>query len=578
MRHVAAKPVAPSSPASSAETPQNVIHKASSSHDVSASVDEEMLTLPRHSHDGVTGILSQTEEVLRALQEQSNTVEEYKGTPDAEEPTTSDEAIYANAYVDMSKIDVVGFDYDYTLVTYTDELLELIYDMALKRLVNHFQYPSEMLKIGLKFDPNFSIRGLAVDKETGWICHLSYTHKVSVAWEGREKIPTRKIYEEYRGKRALRPAERRKRLKPLNDLFSMAECCLIADTIQFFKDSDIPYCPMNAATDVLSAIRETHISGNFHRIVAENPEQYFLPAPHLKQVLTNLKEAGKSLIFVSNSPFWYVDAGMKYCMGENWRDDWDAVIASAGKPRFYTDDARPFREVSHKTGRIKFKKVDKFEAGEVYTEGCLKELMRLMKWGSNGGSANPSPEQSGSTSQVLYVGDSLFADLVDAKREYGWTTAAVTPEVGWELQRESETQFVQTQRSIGLLLNALRLVQEEMGPSGRSDEDTIVLDRLEKQVSLWRDRETELLGNSFGSIFRARHQPSLFAHSLRRYCDLYMSSISNLRHYSPQHRFYPEQGARLLAHEIQGGERDCWDLEDVMGCDLPKNEDFKKLE
>lgn len=217
--------------------------------------------------------------------------------------------------------------------------------------------------------------------------------------------------------------------------------------------------------------------------------------------------------------------------------------------------------------------VDTFEPGEVYTEGCLKELIRLMDWGVNGAKKDLSPEASGSnsstTSQVLYIGDSLFADLVDAKREFGWITAAVTPEVGWEMQRESKTQFVQTQRSIDVLLNALRLVQEEMGPVGRSDEDMNLLDNLERLVSKWRDRETKLLGNSFGSIFRARHQPSLFAHSLRRYCDLYMSSISNLRHYSPQHRFYPEQGARLLAHEIQGGNSDCWDIEDYAnGCDL----------
>lgn len=184
-----------------------------------------------------------------------------------------------------------------------------------------------------------------------------------------------------------------------------------------------------------------------------------------------------------------------------------------------------------------------------------------------------SPEQAGatslSTSQVLYIGDSLFADLVDAKREFGWTTAAVTPEVGEELMVESQTNFIQTQRSMDLLLNALRMVQEELGPAERSKEDIDMLDNLENLVSRWRDRETQLLGNAFGSVFRARHQPSLFAHSLRRYCDLYMSSISNLRHYSPQHRFYPEQGARLLAHEIQGGEPDCWDLEDVLGCTVP---------
>lgn len=142
------------------------------------------------------------------------------------------------------------------------------------------------------------IAGLAVDKETGWICHLSYTHKVAVAWEGQEKVPTSGLYREYRGKRALTPKERRQRLKPLNDLFSMAECCLIADTVQFFKNSSIPYCPRNAVTDILNSIRETHISGDFHRIVAEQPERYFRPMPHLKTVLDNYKQANKRLIFV----------------------------------------------------------------------------------------------------------------------------------------------------------------------------------------------------------------------------------------------------------------------------------------
>ena len=264
-----------------------------------SALEDDMLTLPRHSNEGVNEILENAEEVIWALHEHSKSMAGYEDEEKlAKWQRKHDEKIYANTYVDMAKVGVVGFDYDYTLVTYTESLLHLIYDKALQRLVNDRQYPAEMLEAGLKFDPFFSIRGLAVDQETGWICHLSYTHKVSVAWEGREKLPTSRIYQEYRGKRALRPQERRKRLKPLNDLFSMAECCLIADTIQFLKDRDIPYCPMNAATDVLSAIRETHISGEFHRLVAENPEEYFLPAPHLKDVLTNLKEAGKGLIFV----------------------------------------------------------------------------------------------------------------------------------------------------------------------------------------------------------------------------------------------------------------------------------------
>jgi HAD superfamily 5'-nucleotidase-like hydrolase len=335
----------------------------------------------------------------------------------------------------------VGFDFDYTIVSYTEDLLELIYDMALQRLVEDRQYPAEMLEIGLRFDPNFSIRGLAVDTKTGWICHLSYTHKVAVAWEGRQRVPTPRIYAEYRGKRGMTPTERRKRLKPLNDLFSMSECCLIADTVQFFKDRNIPYNGQNVITDVLSAISVTHISGDFHRLVANNPAKYFEPTPHLKQVVGNLKDAGKRLIFVSNSPFWYVDAGMKYIFGNDWTKDWNAIIASAGKPTFYTEETRPFREVDLETARPMFKPVERFERGRVYTEGCLKELTRLMDWSipSITQNVNGDDEEEdeddldakfGITSgavhvaaaNVLYIGDSLFADLVDAKREFSWTS------------------------------------------------------------------------------------------------------------------------------------------------------------
>jgi HAD superfamily 5'-nucleotidase-like hydrolase len=316
-------------------------------------------TLPRHkTNQQVNETISKIEKTIRHLYKDSlNIRSELKTNGVLETDIPQSEKVYANSYVDLGKVDTVGFDYDYTLVTYTNELLDLIYDMALKRLVKDFQYPEEILDAGLKFDPKFSIRGLAVDRETGWICHLSYTHKVAVAYEGRKKVSRERLMKEYTGKRALKPSERKKRLKPLNDLFSMAECCLIADVVEFFHERSIPFCPKNAVYDVLSAIGSTHISGDFHRIVAADPAQYFEPRPHLKEVLQKLKDSGKRMIFVSNSPFWYVDAGMKYVIGDHWRDMWDAVIVSAGKPRFYTETARPFREVNRETGKMEFKRV-----------------------------------------------------------------------------------------------------------------------------------------------------------------------------------------------------------------------------
>mmetsp|Transcript_37371 Transcript_37371/g.37702 ORF Transcript_37371/g.37702 Transcript_37371/m.37702 type:complete len:215 (-) Transcript_37371:527-1171(-) len=153
---------------------------------------------------------------------------------------------------------------------------------------------------------------------------------------------------------------------------------------------------------------------------------------------------------------------------------------------------------------------------------------------------------------VLYIGDSLFADLVDAKREFNWMTACITPEVSFEsaVQDKTSGAYRTLQHKNDLLLYTLRRIQQELGPNLRTEEDAYILNKLEKQLSLWREEQSNLMGNPFGSVFRAKFQPSLFAHSLRRYCDLYMESLSCLRHYSPQHRFYPDD-SRLLGHELR---------------------------
>jgi hypothetical protein len=155
------------------------------------------------------------------------------------------------------------------------------------------------------------------------------------------------------------------------------------------------------------------------------------------------------------------------------------------------------------------------------------------------------------------VGDSLFADLVDAKREFGWTTAAVIPEVS-EIELQTKPSFLLAQRTQDLLLYALRKIQPALGNGCRTKDDIQLMNELERLVSIWREEQNKLLGNPFGSVFKAKYQPSLFAHSLRRYCDLYLCSVAALRHYSPQHRFYPENGERLLSHEVSSKSTECW--------------------
>ena len=120
------------------------------------------MELPRHpTNTAANQILIATENALKLMQQsEMESAQQPQQQPQTNiELINEQESVYANSYVDLSKVSSIGFDYDYTLVTYTQELLGLIYEMALRRLVEEKEYPREMLECGLRFDPFFSIRG-----------------------------------------------------------------------------------------------------------------------------------------------------------------------------------------------------------------------------------------------------------------------------------------------------------------------------------------------------------------------------------------------------------------------------------
>lgn len=50
----------------------------------------------------------------------------------------NEKSVFVNNELSLRDIAVYGFDYDYTLAHYTDELNSLIYQMALRRLIDDY--------------------------------------------------------------------------------------------------------------------------------------------------------------------------------------------------------------------------------------------------------------------------------------------------------------------------------------------------------------------------------------------------------------------------------------------------------
>lgn len=79
-------------------------------------------------------------------------------------------------------------------------------------------------------------------------------------------------------------------------------------------------------------------------------------------------------------------------VGQNWKDYFDVVIVQARKPRFFTDDSRPFRVFDTKTGTHLWDRVSRLDREKTYFEGTVKQLQELKGWSGH---------------EVLYFGTSI---------------------------------------------------------------------------------------------------------------------------------------------------------------------------
>lgn len=71
---------------------------------------------------------------------------------------------------------------------------------------------------------------------------------------------------------------------------------------------------------------------------------------------------------------------MNMLVGQDWKDFFDIVIVQARKPRFFTDETRPFRVFDTQVGTHLWDRVEKLEKGKTYYEGTVKQLQEMMNW------------------------------------------------------------------------------------------------------------------------------------------------------------------------------------------------------
>ncbi|XP_023383219.1 5'-nucleotidase domain-containing protein 3 [Pteropus vampyrus] len=416
------------------------------------------------------------------------------------------DAIFSNNEMSLSDIEVYGFDYDYTLVFYSKHLHTLIFNAARDLLINEHRYPMEIRKY--EYDPSFAIRGLHYDVQRAILMKIDAFHYIQLGtvYRGLSVVPDEEVIEMYEGSHV--PLEQMSdfygksshgnTMKQFMDIFSLPEMTLLSCVNEYFLKNNIDYEPVHLYKDVKDSIRDVHIKGIMYRAIEADIEKYICYAEQTRAVLAKLADHGKKMFLITNSPSSFVDKGMKYIVGKDWRDLFDVVIVQAEKPNFFNDKRRPFRKVNEK-GVLLWDKIHKLQKGQIYKQGNLYEFLKLTGWRG---------------SKVLYFGDHIYSDL--AVRSLFPISLSWDRRCALQVHRDVESQ--------------------------------LVLQEWKKERKEMREMTKSFFNAQFGSLFRTDQNPTYFLRRLSRFADIYMASLSCLLNYDVNHTFYPRRTP--LQHEL----------------------------
>lgn len=445
--------------------------------------------------------------------------------------------IYCNRTINLRTIEAIGFDMDYTLIHYRSEEWE-------RRAYEHVK--QRLLELGwpvaeLEFDPDFVTLGLIVDLELGNIVKVNRFGYVKKAVHGTRVLDFKKQRRLY--SRVVVDL-REPRWVFMNTLFALSEGCIFAQAVDLLDSGKLPSALGYA--DVYRVIRsclnETHMEGALKDEIMANPERYVIADPELALTLMDLKHAGKRLLLITNSEWLYTRTMMAWAFdrylpqGTTWRDLFELVIVSAGKPGFFSDD-RPVFEVVDDSGLLR-------PVHSVRTPGAYL-----------GGHAGMVEDYLGVLGEdILFIGDHIFADVNVSKSMLRWRTALVVRQLEAELQeleafkpkQAALTAMMEKKHALEHRYSMLRLTLQRhdrgYGPPSEIAPDQLrqaiqevrnELVELDAEIAPLAREASELSNPTWGLLMRAGNDKSHLARQIERYADVYMSRVSNLLWHTP---------------------------------------------
>eukprot|EP00250_Pteridium_aquilinum_P009129 c18461_g1_i2 orf=176-1831(-) len=504
--------------------------------------------------------------------------------------------IFCNRSLNMKSIVAVGFDMDYTLAQYKSETFEtMAYHGTIKKLVYDLGYPQELLQ--WTFDWQYMVRGLVLDKRRGNILKMDRHKYVKVAYHGFSEMSRQDRMATY-GNSPFQQAYDEPDYALIDTLFSLAEAYLFAQLVDFRdlypekfplaakvkSDSDlsIPFNFSQMYKDIRAAVDLCHRDGTLKQAVAEEPNKYIYFDAQIVPMFKMLRDSGRLTFLVTNSLWDYTHVAMNYLCGKSetaastprnfeWLNYFDLVITGSAKPGFFADGNRGIFEVDIKSGMLMntdngtpLAQVGDIDVRKLsIARNGMKQPCRVFQGGNVQQLHRILGIESGQ--QVLYVGDHIYGDILRSKKQPGWRTMLVIPELEKELEYFYQTVHIRKElRSLrdrrDIIEDKIQRLNFDIGASeGLADnEKTMISERETLQVQRDHIRALhrqalkechETFHKTWGQLMKTGYQNSRFANQVERFACLYTSQVTNLCYYSPDKCFRTNED--FMPHEMR---------------------------
>ena len=175
--------------------------------------------------------------------------------------------------------------------------------------------------------------------------------------------------------------------------------------------------------DIRECIDLAHRDGSIKTIVSAQLSSYIERDDALAETLHKFRSSGKRLFLLTNSAWDYTTTVMSYLLDgalaayPNWKSYFDVVVVSAAKPEFFTEE-HPFIELDQAGEPAARQSDGPFQRGRIYQGGNLKTFEERARTSGD---------------RVLFVGDHIYGDMLRSRKSSNWRTAMVLQEMEHEV-------------------------------------------------------------------------------------------------------------------------------------------------